>query len=59
VSIGQWKVVKKGDPAVVGITELADGLTLEDLKRPRKKLPEIEIDTLSTTETASSVPPPS
>ncbi|KAL7805872.1 ribosomal protein L16p/L10e [Trichoderma gracile] len=34
---GQWEFVKKGDPPVVGITKL-DGVTLEDLKRPRKHL---------------------
>jgi len=36
---GQYEVIKKGDPAVVGITKLENGLTLEDLKRPWKKLP--------------------
>ncbi|KAI2471754.1 ribosomal protein L16 [Annulohypoxylon bovei var. microspora] len=35
---GQWEFVKKGAPAVVGITKL-DGITLEDLKRPRRKIP--------------------
>jgi hypothetical protein len=29
--------VKKGAPAIVGITKL-DGITLEELKRPRKKV---------------------
>jgi len=44
---GQWEFIKKGDPPVVGITKL-DGVTLEDLKRPRKPLapqetvPEVE-----------------
>ncbi|GJD01642.1 ribosomal protein L16p/L10e [Colletotrichum higginsianum] len=32
---GQWEFVHKGEPPVVGITKL-DGITLEDLKRPRK-----------------------
>ncbi|EFW99053.1 mitochondrial large ribosomal subunit [Grosmannia clavigera kw1407] len=31
---GQYEFVKKGDPPIVGITKLEDGLTLEDLKRP-------------------------
>jgi len=31
-----YEFVKKGDPPVVGITKLEDGLTLEDLKRPRR-----------------------
>jgi hypothetical protein len=30
--------VKKGDPAVVGITKL-DGITMEELKRPRRAIP--------------------
>ncbi|KAH8677353.1 ribosomal protein L10e/L16 [Xylariales sp. PMI_506] len=34
---GQWEFVKKGTPPVVGITKL-DGVTLEELKRPRKKV---------------------
>ncbi|KAK3387630.1 ribosomal protein L10e/L16 [Podospora didyma] len=50
---GQWEFVKKGDPAVVGITKL-DGITLEDLKRPRKKLPEVPPVGTSP----SSIPPP-
>jgi len=41
VLIGQYEFVKKGDPAVVGITKL-DGVTLEELKRPRRQLPTIE-----------------
>jgi hypothetical protein len=36
--IGMYEFVKKGDPPVVGITKL-DGITLEDLKRPRRILP--------------------
>jgi len=32
-----YEFVKKGDPPVVGITKL-DGVTLEELKRPRKKI---------------------
>ncbi|OIW27340.1 ribosomal protein L16 [Coniochaeta ligniaria NRRL 30616] len=39
---GQHEFVKKGDPPVVGITKL-DGITLEELKRPRRKLPTVEI----------------
>ncbi|KAM4059964.1 ribosomal protein [Hirsutella rhossiliensis] len=34
---GQWGFVKKGDPPVVGITKL-DGITLEELKRPRRQV---------------------
>jgi len=39
---GQHEFVKKGDPPVVGITKL-DGITLEELKRPRRKLPTVEV----------------
>ncbi|KAK7977517.1 ribosomal protein L16p/L10e [Apiospora saccharicola] len=35
---GQWEFVKKGEPPVVGITKLVDGVTLEELKRPRRKV---------------------
>jgi hypothetical protein len=34
-----YEFVKKGDPPVIGITKLSDGVTAEDLLRPRKKLP--------------------
>ncbi|KAI1644861.1 ribosomal protein L16 [Daldinia loculata] len=40
---GQWEFVKKGEPPVVGITKL-DGITLEDLKRPRRKVPAESIE---------------
>lgn len=33
---GQWEFVKKGEAPMVGITKL-DGVTLEELKRPRRK----------------------
>ncbi|KAI1132532.1 ribosomal protein L16p/L10e [Nemania abortiva] len=45
---GQWEFVKKGEPAYVGITKL-DGVTLEDLKRPRRKV---------DAETLQPIPPP-
>ncbi|KAI9751601.1 MAG: hypothetical protein M4579_005994 [Chaenotheca gracillima] len=35
---GLYEFVKKGDPPVMGITKL-DGLSIEDVTRPRKKLP--------------------
>jgi len=34
---GMYEFVRKGDPAVVGITKL-DGVTMEELKRPRRKI---------------------
>ncbi|KAL6832401.1 60S ribosomal protein L16 [Trichoderma camerunense] len=58
---GQWEFVKKGDAPVVGITKL-DGITLEDLKRPRKQLaPQelIEVSTSTTTAEAGSTSAPS
>ncbi|ATY63306.1 60S ribosomal L16 [Cordyceps militaris] len=39
---GQWGFVKKGEAPVVGITKL-DGVTLEELKRPRRQLPQAQI----------------
>lgn len=39
VSAGMYEFVKKGDPPVVGITKLKDGVTLESLKRPRRAVP--------------------
>ncbi|POS86131.1 hypothetical protein EPUL_001361 [Erysiphe pulchra] len=35
---GKYEFVRKGDPPVVGITPL-NGITLEELKRPRRKIP--------------------
>jgi ribosomal protein L16 len=37
--IGMYEFVKKGDPPVMGITKLGNGVTVEDLLRPRRKLP--------------------
>jgi len=38
--IGLYEFVKKGDPAKMGITKVGvGGMTAEDLKRPRIKLP--------------------
>ncbi|KAK3946436.1 mitochondrial 54S ribosomal protein YmL47 [Diplogelasinospora grovesii] len=58
---GQWELVKKGDPPVVGITKLEGGLTLQDLKQPWKKRPEAELPSLSpsASTTPNSAPPPS
>jgi len=35
---GLWEFCKKGDPPVMGITKLGNGVTMEDLLRPRRKL---------------------
>jgi hypothetical protein len=44
-----YEFVKKGDPPVVGITKL-DGITMEELKRPRRKIPLGSIPASSTAE---------
>lgn len=56
---GEHEFVRKGDPAVVGITKL-DGITLEELKRPRRKIAEVELPSISPSimTTPSSIPPP-
>lgn len=40
IRVGKYEFVRKGDPPVVGITPL-NGITLEELKRPRRKPPVI------------------
>ncbi|CAL3972736.1 hypothetical protein PZA11_004223 [Diplocarpon coronariae] len=50
---GMYEFVKKGDPAIVGITKL-DGVTLEELKRPRRKDPLPLPGALTTVKTVSS-----
>jgi hypothetical protein len=58
VDTGLYEFVKKGDPPVVGITKL-DGITLEELKRPRRKVPLRSIPTAVTTESLLSTSSPS
>jgi len=36
---GLYEFVKKGDPPVMGVTKVGVGMTEEELKRPRRKLP--------------------
>lgn len=55
---GQWELVKKGEPPVVGITKLTGGITLEDLKRPRKKLPELQTAPVPPPAASTSTAPP-
>lgn len=45
--------MKKGDPPVVGITKLGNGVTMEQLKRPRRAVPLGSIEAGSTATTAS------
>ena len=39
IEAGLYEFVKKGDPPVMGITKVEGGVTLEDMRRPRVKLP--------------------
>lgn len=62
---GQYRFVKRGDAPVVGITRL-DGVTLEDLKRPRRAVPAAAESaaaaastTTPTTPSSSGTPPTS
>ncbi|KAL2265719.1 hypothetical protein VTJ83DRAFT_6819 [Remersonia thermophila] len=56
---GQYEFVKKGDAPVVGITKL-EGVTLEELKQPWKKLREAKAAAPSSVPptASSSAPPP-
>ncbi|KXJ96581.1 ribosomal protein L16p/L10e [Microdochium bolleyi] len=47
---GEWEFVHKGEPPVVGITKL-NGITLEELKRPRRKVEAAQIEASSSSET--------
>lgn len=55
---GQWEFVRRGEPPVVGITKL-DGVTLEDLKRPRRQIPPAEALQKAPTPTGSTGTSPS
>jgi ribosomal protein L16 len=56
--LGMYEFVKKGDPPVMGITKLGDGVTEEFLKRPRKVLPppSVEGSAASISPEITSVP---
>lgn len=46
--LGQWEFTKKGDAPIVGITKL-EGVTLEELKRPRRQIdPSKYVETLAS-----------
>lgn len=51
---GQWEFVMKGDAPIVGITKL-DGVTLEELKRPRRHIAPVEMLNASPTTTETMV----
>jgi hypothetical protein len=52
-----YEFVKKGDPAVVGVTKL-DGVTMEELKRPRRAVPLPMPSPVSAAEAVPEVPKP-
>ncbi|KFY89468.1 hypothetical protein V500_05666 [Pseudogymnoascus sp. VKM F-4518 (FW-2643)] len=52
---GMYEFVKKGDPAVVGVTKL-DGVTMEELKRPRRAVPLPMTPPVSPAEAVPEVP---
>ena len=39
LGLGLYEFVKKGDPPVMGLTKMEAGVTLDEMKRPRIKLP--------------------
>jgi len=50
-----YEFVKKGDPPVVGITKLS-GVTMADLKRPRRAVPLGTLPPSTSPEAALSTP---
>ncbi|KAF2036142.1 50S ribosomal protein L16 [Setomelanomma holmii] len=56
---GLYEFVKKGDPPVMGVTKVGlNGVTEEDLKRPRRKLPLEEVATGLPTASTAPAPAP-
>ncbi|EAW14078.1 mitochondrial 54S ribosomal protein uL16m [Aspergillus clavatus NRRL 1] len=53
---GLWEFVKKGDPPVVGLTKLGNGVTLESLKRPRRS-PALGSNDMATPPSSTSSSP--
>lgn len=56
---GLWETVKKGEPPMVGITKLGNGVTLESLKRARRDVPTSGIDANAVIPPARNIPPTS
>ncbi|CAK4030564.1 54S ribosomal L16, mitochondrial [Lecanosticta acicola] len=48
---GMYEFVKKGDPPVMGITKLGNGVTEQQLRRPRRQIPAPSLDS-----TANRIP---
>ncbi|KAL9617396.1 MAG: hypothetical protein Q9160_007800 [Pyrenula sp. 1 TL-2023] len=54
---GLWEFVMKGDPPIVGLTKLKDGITLEGLKQARR-LPDTEaLKSTPLTPSSKDTPP--
>ncbi|RAH79551.1 mitochondrial large ribosomal subunit protein L16 [Aspergillus japonicus CBS 114.51] len=53
---GLWEFVKKGEPPVVGLTKLGNGVTLESLKRARRS-PALGMENLPTPPQSTSSSP--
>ena len=49
---GQYEFVRRGDPAVVGITKLKDGVTLQSLKEARRP-----VESKADPQTPAVIPP--
>jgi ribosomal protein L16 len=56
---GLWETVRKGDPPMVGITKLGNGVTLESLKRARREVPLKEMEAGLIIPPATDSPPAS
>jgi len=54
---GLWEFVKKGDPPVVGLTKLEDGVTLESLKLARRERPAKEPESALIIPPSTDAPP--
>ena len=55
---GLWEFVKKGDPPMVGITKLGNGITLQSLKEARREVePKDKNETLQIIPPTMNVPP--
>lgn len=54
---GLWEFVKKGDPPVVGITKLGNGVTLESLKAAKREVEPKDKASQPTASPTTTVPP--
>ena len=54
---GLWEFVKKGDPPIVGLTKLGNGITLESLKLARRTIPAREPEDILISHSRTDKPP--